>query len=209
MSQPPLSRSDLRRQLRQKRRALSSAQQKQASESLCRHLKHLPQLRAARHIALYWPADGEIDPRPIARWAWQRGIRCYLPVLHPWSKRRLWFTAFTAKTRFRRNRFGIAEPIKVARAPLSPKHLDVVLLPLVGFDRSGGRLGMGGGFYDTTFAFRRHQPGWNRPKLLGVAHQIQEVEWLALQSWDVPVDGVVTDGGLVGGRGFRGCFKAP
>ncbi|MDO6746697.1 5-formyltetrahydrofolate cyclo-ligase [Gilvimarinus sp. 1_MG-2023] len=188
----------LRRQLRNKRRTLSSQQQSFAAQALVDILTRQPWLKRARHIALYWPADGELDPRPIAHWAWQHGIACYLPVLHPWHTRQLWFTPFAAQTLFRRNRFGIPEPIKHRAAPLSPQHLDVVLLPLVGFDRSGGRLGMGGGFYDTTFAFKRRLPGFSKPRLIGIAHSCQEVEQLPLEPWDIGLDAVATEEGVIG-----------
>ena len=70
--------------------------------------------------------------------------------------------------------------------------LDAVLFPLVGFDETGGRLGMGGGFYDRTFAFSRIRPCM-APKLVGLAHDFQRVEQLPIEPWDVPLHGVVTD----------------
>jgi 5-formyltetrahydrofolate cyclo-ligase len=189
----PDNRRELRQMLRARRRALAPAAQARASAGLLQQLHKQPWFNRARRLALYWPADGEIDPRPVAAAAWQDHKRCYLPVLHPWLKRRLWFTPFARHTRFAPNRFGIPEPIGPVRAPLNNRHLDVVLLPLVGFDRSGGRLGMGGGFYDTTFAAKHRGQGFKRPRLVGVAHSCQEVEALALASWDVPLDGIATE----------------
>ncbi|WP_049723949.1 5-formyltetrahydrofolate cyclo-ligase [Gilvimarinus polysaccharolyticus] len=187
------NRRELRRVLRTRRRSLSPAQQMRASAGLRQQLQKQPWFNRAQRIALYWPADGEIDPRPIAAAAWQRHKRCYLPVLHRWLKRRLWFTPFARDTQFGKNRFGIPEPIAAQRLPRNPRHLDVVLVPLVGFDRSGGRLGMGGGFYDTTFAAKRRGGHFKRPRLVGVAHSCQEVAALELASWDVPLDGIATE----------------
>lgn len=191
------SKRALRTELRNKRRSLSPQQQTHAAQALVNILSQQTWLTRARRIALYWPADGELDPRPVAHWAWQQGIRCYLPVLHPWHKRQLWFTPFTSQTLFKRNRFGIPEPIAHKAAPLSARHLDVVLMPLVGFDRYGGRLGMGGGFYDTSFAFKRRQPGFSKPRLIGIAHSCQEVAKLPLEPWDIGLDGVVTEEGVI------------
>ncbi|WP_041521763.1 5-formyltetrahydrofolate cyclo-ligase [Gilvimarinus agarilyticus] len=193
MSATTGNRRELRRLLRARRRALSPAAQAKASAGLLRQLQLQPWFNSAKRIALYWPSDGEIDPRPVAARAWQHHKRCYLPVLHPWLKRRLWFTPFALRTRFAPNRFGIPEPVGPVRAPLNNRHLDVVLLPLVGFDRTGGRLGMGGGFYDTTFAAKRRAKGFKRPRLVGVAHSCQEVDALELASWDVPLDGIATE----------------
>lgn len=197
-AQPALgNKPALRKELRERRRALSPEQQTFASQALTNSLSRHPWLMSARHIALYWPADGELDTRPLAHWAWQHRKKCYLPVLHPWQLRLLWFTPFKPDTRFKPNQFGIPEPIRHQAAPLSPLHLDVVLLPLVGFDQYGGRLGMGGGFYDTSFAFKRRQPGFTKPRLIGVAHSCQEVAKLPLEPWDIGLDGVVTEEGVV------------
>lgn len=89
------------------------------------------------------------------------------------------------------NRFGIPEPRRSQRR-LPPWLLQLVLMPLVGFDKRGGRLGMGGGFYDTTFAFK-HQKMGARPTLIGLAHACQEVESLPLAHWDVPLNAIATD----------------
>lgn len=150
----------------------------------------------ARHIAVYLPNDGEIDPAFFMVLAQQLGKTCYLPVLHPILTNRLWFSRYTTRTPMHHNRFGIPEPhrpkVNDRRAPWA---MDVVLLPLVGFDANGGRLGMGGGFYDRTFAYTRHHCG-PRPRLIGLAHALQEVERLPVASWDIPLEAVVTDAGL-------------
>jgi len=92
-----------------------------------------------------------------------------------------------------RNRFRIAEPIPCAARQRAPWTLDLILLPLVGFDLHGGRLGMGGGFYDRCLAYRQRHKQWQKPVLLGVAHACQQVDRLTLASWDVRLDAVVTD----------------
>lgn len=90
-----------------------------------------------------------------------------------------------------KNRFGILEPLR-HQTNRSPRGLDAVLMPLVGFDRAGHRLGMGGGFYDRAFAFRFAR-SHGRPLLIGLAHSIQEVDSLDACHWDVPMDAIVTD----------------
>jgi len=187
----PASRQLLRTELRARRRALTPSQQAAASAWVLRHLMGLPAFRRARHIALYLANDGELDLYPVAEQLWKMGKHCYLPVLHPTLGRQLWFVEFTAATPLISNRFNIPEPDHRGAHKLPAQHLDMVLLPLVGFDRAGGRLGMGGGFYDTTFAF--HQGRQGKPYLVGIAHSCQEVETLELASWDIPLAAVVTD----------------
>jgi len=183
--------------MRLRRRALTPREQRQAAERLARHLTTLPDFVRSRHIALYWPNDGEVDPRPLAQRAWQAGKECYLPVLHPFEGRLLWFARWRPDTPLHPNRFGIPEPDPMGEPRWRAPYLNLVLLPLVAFDRAGGRLGMGGGFYDRTFAFKNGGPGTIGPSLVGLAHACQEVPQLVRDSWDIPLNAVVTDRGLV------------
>lgn len=191
----PDSRQTLRKELRARRNALNPTQQAAASAWALRHLMKLPQFLRAQHVALYMAADGELDPFPIAAQLWKMGKHTYLPVLHPTQEGQLWFVEYTEATVLKPNRFGIPEPDHRQERKLPAKLLDAVLLPLVGFDRNGGRLGMGGGFYDRTFAF--HKGKKTKPYLIGLAHACQEVEGLEVADWDVPLFSVVTDQALI------------
>ncbi|MCG6656717.1 5-formyltetrahydrofolate cyclo-ligase [Halomonas campisalis] len=195
----PDARKRLRRALRRRRRALSPRQQRQAAQALCRRLRQLPELQRARRVALYLPNDGEIDPRPLIPWLTRRGARVYLPVLKPLSHNVLWFVHYHPGTPMVRNRFGIPEPETrhgAHRARRLPAWaLDLILLPLVGFDDAGQRLGMGGGFYDRSLAFTR-RPG-PRPRLIGLAHECQRISRLPSAPWDIPLDAIASDARLV------------
>ena len=92
----------------------------------------------------------------------------------------------------RRNRFGLAEPAPRAARQRPAWTLDLILLPLVGFDARGGRIGMGGGFYDRSLAYRNRYKNWHKPTIIGLAHACQQVDQLPLSSWDVRLDAVVT-----------------
>jgi len=188
----PGNRSELRRWLRARRRALSSAQQQHAAEALALNLLRHPDLYRARHVAVYLANDGEISPHVYIRLGRQRGIHFYLPVLHPVYDGRLAFSPYHEDTPLVSNRFGIPEPRFCAREQRAAWALDAVLFPLVGFDETGGRLGMGGGFYDRTFAFSRYRPRL-APRLIGLAHDFQKLPQLPTEPWDVPLHGVVTD----------------
>ena len=189
------TKSELRRALRRRRRALGGMAQRLAARRLARALARHPWFLAADSVAGYVAADGEIDPTPLLEWALTLGKQVYLPVLRDGDH--LLFGRYRRGQRMRRNRFGIPEPTGERRPPWA---LALVLLPLVGFDRSGGRLGMGGGFYDRSFAFLlkgKHRS----PRLLGLAHHFQQVEQLPREPWDVPLAAVVTDRGWVNVRG--------
>jgi len=194
-----LSRPALRRQLRQKRRSLSATQQRLSAQKLHRQLVHNPLFRRARHIAFYLANDGEIDPRPLLLAAQKMGKATYLPVLKAWPRTRMVFQRIKPGERLRANRFGIKEP-RFSPARQRPTWaLDLVLMPLVGFDESGGRLGMGGGFYDRSLAYRSRRKKSHKPTLLGLAHECQKVDRLPLAHWDVKLHATVTEEGWYAG----------
>ncbi|VXC03551.1 5-formyltetrahydrofolate cyclo-ligase [Pseudomonas sp. 9Ag] len=194
-----LSRPALRRQLRQARRQLSPTRQRLAARDLYRQLAQHPVFRRARHIAFYLPNDGEIDPRPLMLEAQRRGKATYLPVLNAWPRTRMVFQRLMPNERLRPNRFGIAEPAFRPNRQRRIWTLDLVLMPLVGFDEDGGRLGMGGGFYDRSLAYRGRRKNGHKPTLLGLAHECQKVDRLPLEPWDVSLQATVTDLSWYGG----------
>ena len=187
------SRAALRRLLRQRRRALGRAAQRRAARNLYRQIAQHPLLRRARSLALYLPADGEIDPGLIREACWRRGIAVYLPLLADWPRTHMSFQRIRRGERLYPNRFGIAEPRRNRAQQRKAWTLSLLLLPLVGFDARGGRLGMGGGFYDRALAWRVRRPNCQRPQLIGLAHACQQVDALPLEPWDVPLTGVFTD----------------
>lgn len=182
----------LRRRLREQRRALSSRQQQQAASALLQHIARQPWFRNSRRLAFFMASDGEIDPSPLMTLAAAAGKACYLPVLHPLKFNRLYFVRHQPGERLPSNRFGIPEPPLHHHRTVPAWSLDVIFMPLVGFDRTGNRIGMGGGFYDRTLAFvrQRHRA---TPRLVGLAHAFQQVETLAPQPWDIPLHYVATD----------------
>ncbi|WP_426415118.1 5-formyltetrahydrofolate cyclo-ligase [Aestuariirhabdus sp. LZHN29] len=188
-----LSRSQLRQHLRFCRNRLSAQDQRNASARLTANLACHPAFIRSQHIAFYLANDGEIDPDALIQRAWSMGKQCYLPVLKPGSSNELWFTAFHSDTRLTPNRYGINEPSLHHGQHRPAWSLDLVLMPLVGFDPTGNRLGMGGGYYDRSFAFLQQQPPLRRPTLIGLAHECQRVDQLPCDSWDIPLSEIITD----------------
>ncbi len=185
--------SELRRSLRAKRRRLSDATQRHHAQQLAHILgKHTIFLRA-RHIGGYWAADGEIDPGPLLQLAQARYKTCLLPVLRPHPRRKLWFVRHTTGDPLEANHYGIPEPSLRNGRIRPPWALDLLLLPLVGFDADCNRLGMGGGYYDQTLAYLSTRIHWRRPLLVGLAHECQRVEQLEARPWDIRLDMVVTE----------------
>lgn len=185
-----LSRQDFRRLIRTKRNALCSDTQYQAALDLIHQFSQLSELPQAQHIALYLSSDGELDTSPLIHWLWQQDKAVYLPVIHPFSQGQLLFLHYTPKTALVYNRYGILEPKLDLRLIQPLAKLDLICTPLVGFDRHGHRLGMGGGYYDRTLS------GWFTTgvgaKPIGIAHDCQYVEALPVEAWDIPLPKIVT-----------------
>lgn len=191
-----VSKSVLRRRLRRARAGLSGPAQRLAGRRAAQRLARTLRFKRARSVAVYIAADGELDPAPLAQLARREAKTCYLPVLHPFLPGRLLFGAWAEASALRPNRYGIPEPTSRCLV-VWPRRLDLVVVPLLGFDARGNRLGMGGGYYDRSFAFRARCPGWRRPLLVGYAHACQQVERLPRAAWDIPLDWVVTDQSLM------------
>lgn len=178
----------IRKQIRQARQQLSAVEQQQAAHRLCQQFLSLPELTSSQHIAIYLHNDGEIATTNLIQALWQLGKAVYLPVLHPFTPGFLLFQHYQPCTEMTCNKFGIAEPRLACQQVKCLFELDMVLTPLVAFDSDGQRIGMGGGFYDRTFA---KQP-LVQQRMIGLAHDCQRVENIPAEVWDLPLPVVVT-----------------
>jgi 5-formyltetrahydrofolate cyclo-ligase len=170
------------------RRRPVTAEDREASASAAKELliAH-PLFQKAQSIACYMAQPDEFGSRLMIEEVWRAGKRCYLPVL---SSDHLTFALYHFDTPLRLNRYHIAEPENTEL--LAADHLDLVIMPLSGFDLHGHRLGKGGGHYDRTFAFKREKPD-GKPFLLGLGYQCQCVDHIPQDPWDVALDGVLTE----------------
>jgi len=187
-----LSAADIRQLKRRQRQSLSPQIQQQHSQSLCQNITKEKSYKNSQHIAVYLANDGEIDSALLIEHALFLRKTIYLPVLSP-LKNSLYFAPYTVGDHLKLNRFSIPEPVCRPSDWKTASQLDLLLLPLVAFDDQGNRMGMGGGFYDRTLAYLRHRQHWRKPVLMGLAHEIQKVELLDAQSWDIPLDVIVTE----------------
>lgn len=183
----------LRQQIRAARAALSPDFCRDAAHALVERVALLPVFRQAQHIAGYRAIKGEMDPALLLAAALAAGKQVYLPVLFGKTEP-MRFAPYVPGSVLKANRLGIPEPAVGVDELLAPHALDLVLTPLVAFDVHGNRLGMGGGFYDRTFAFC-HTPG-PRPFLLGLAYELQKIPPFERQPWDVPLDAVATEAAI-------------
>ncbi|OFC71369.1 5-formyltetrahydrofolate cyclo-ligase [Alteromonas confluentis] len=185
-----LSRGDLRKRLRTQRNSLTPEAQHDAAHMLAEQLTKLPEWQRANTVAAYLENDGEVGLQAVINSANQADKILSLPVIHPFNRQHLLFLRYHQNTVLTRNRFNIQEPVLRCPDVVPFSHHQLILMPLVGFDADGNRLGMGGGFYDRVLAPYRHRE--NRPLLIGTAHDCQHVDHLPIEPWDFPLDMVIT-----------------
>jgi 5-formyltetrahydrofolate cyclo-ligase len=186
-----MNKRELRGILRHKRRAIAPWQRRRAAQELRRNVARSGVLRRSRRIGFYLATGEEMNLLPLLNQASWQNKACYVPVVPPRFQRRLGFSRLTARPRWYANRFGIEE--HWSPRPVRAWQLDLLFLPLVGFDAEGYRLGMGGGFYDASLAYLMRRKRWRKPLLVGVGYECQKVERVPREPWDIPLDAVVTE----------------
>ena len=198
------TRNQIRQLIRTKRQNLSHIDQKQLSGDLLTQLTQRTDVLAAKSIAVYLANDGELDPMQFIHWCWQQNKNIYLPVIHPFSPGNLLFLHYHQNSEMQSNKYGILEPKLDVRLIKSINDIDIIFTPLVAFDLTGNRLGMGGGFYDRTLsAWFKHyryvdeeknayERKLTKPYPIGLAHDIQLIDAIPSQLWDIPLPEIVT-----------------
>lgn len=178
---------DIRKTLLKIRETISSEERLYAAKQAAVILQSLPFFSAKTHFACYFSHKNEFDCAPLMQMIWQAKKFCYLPILT--LDKTLEFALYHQHDPLKTNRYQIHEPITRETIPL--EILDVILMPLVGFDLQGNRLGMGGGYYDRTF--EKIAKASQRPYFIGLAYEAQKCETIPHDAWDVPLDGVLTE----------------
>jgi 5-formyltetrahydrofolate cyclo-ligase len=187
-----ISRVTLRKELQCARHQLSKEQVEHYSQSISERLLKESLWIEATHIALYASHQNEVATDALIKTMWQAGKKAYLPMIN--EDQKLTFALYTPSTLREKNRLGILEP--VSPTLFDAANLDIVIVPLVGFDIHKNRLGMGAGHYDRTFAFLRDSHLPSKPLLIGLAYEIQKTDKLDAENWDIPLDYVITEKAL-------------
>ena len=190
-------RASIRRAMRKKRASLSAPERLAAADAIAEVLGELPELLTDQYVAGYWAVAGEVSLHRVVPPLLRREQTYLLPVLSPDGDPSLRFAPWRPGAVVAPNRYGIPEPQCEPAALVEAAEIELVLLPLVAFDRRGHRLGTGAGYYDRSFAFLKEVERPALPLLVGVAYAFQEVKSLEIEAWDVPLDFVATEHELI------------
>lgn len=174
----------LRQHFRTLRQNIAATERSIAAGKAAEILLRQPNFIASKNIACYLASATEFDVAPIIAAIWHAQKNCYVPLIQPDLS--LHFVRYDEGAALKPNRFGIFEPVDT-HLDIPFAELDLVLLPLLAFDRRGQRLGTGGGYYDRTFADEL------TPPLIGVGYAAQEAPALPVDPWDVRLSAVLTE----------------
>lgn len=197
-------RDELRKRLRTARGQLEPAAVAEYSQQISSRL--YPLLKDAKHIAGYLALGREVDMAAVLTRCQSDNKHTYVPVVI--ENNQMLFVPYQADTELLPNQYGILEPVANSDVARDPATLDAVIVPLVGFDKRCNRMGMGGGYYDRAFASKQiltannkasqkttaqgEQNQMRRPQLIGAAFDLQMVDDVFPDWWDVPLDYIVT-----------------
>ncbi|HZH53727.1 MAG TPA: 5-formyltetrahydrofolate cyclo-ligase [Microvirga sp.] len=184
---PPELKDRLRREGFARRDALDEAFRENAARRIAEQALDFPGLKDVTPVGAYWPIRSEVDPRPLMEALLARGQDVALSqILHPHLSWRLWQPGDVLV----KGGFGVREP-----GPDAPEVFPAALLvPLVAFDRRGGRVGYGKGHFDRAIAALEDK----HPILtVGLAYAVQEIEQVPVEPHDRPLDVIITESELI------------
>ncbi|AEE97348.1 5-formyltetrahydrofolate cyclo-ligase [Mahella australiensis] len=184
----------IRQAVLEKRSRLTPLEAAQKSEAICRAVVATRTFVSARFIMAYIDARNEVQTECIIRQAWAEGKRLAVPVCIP-QTHTLLVSELTSFEELRDGFYGIKEPMEEYMRPASPEQLDIIIVPAVAYDRRGYRIGYGGGYYD------RFLSSLDKDIVtIGIAFDIQIVGEVPVQPFDIPVDMVITESGIIKGE---------
>jgi 5-formyltetrahydrofolate cyclo-ligase len=180
----------LRRNVHFVQSTMGPEQVARASVKIAERVIACPEFASAERVALYAATEGEIDVRAVFEAGVAAGKCCVFPRCREGNQ--LEFSQIEEWDELVPGRYGIYEPPE-SRLPIALSKVSLALVPGLAFDRHGGRLGRGGGYYDRTFL----KPSSSKPKLMGVAHSIQVFDAIPVGEHDRRVDLLVTEATLI------------
>jgi len=181
---------NLRTRIKEKRGQLSSDNVGRLGEAIFRNILDSNILNDKKRIAIYYSVKNEVTTKQIIKHLWAENKELFLPII---QLNQLMFGPYKSGDTLSKNKFGIPEPVTRTEDLIAADILDLVIVPLVAFDSNCNRLGMGGGYYDRALAFKQTSSKTHSPLLIGLAYELQKVNALEINSWDIPMDGIISE----------------
>lgn len=184
----------LRKEMIDKRRALSQEEWRQKSQAVLTHVKNFPMPEDAKNVMIFMDFRKEVQTRPIIEWLWSRGCRVVIPRVVK-GQPLLELCLIESFDDFTLSSFGILEPKATHSLFAAPEDIDFVFMPGVAFTPKGARLGYGGGYYDQLIPLLR-----SGTPLVALAFDLQIVQEIPLEAHDALMDVIITESGPISCR---------
>jgi len=182
----------LRQEKLQKRKEVPEADRQKESSEIISFICNSKRYGNAETVFTFISMDKEVNTHPLIEQAWQDGKKVAVPIAKKGG--RMYFVNLSSFLELKKSPFGVMEPQKEETEAVIPRENDIFLVPGSVFDKKGNRYGYGGGFYD------RYLQQYSEIYKIGVAFSFQVVEFdLQVDGYDIPVDCIVTEKGLIGG----------
>ncbi len=176
----------LRNELRQRLRRIGEDELAERSHAAAQRLFDEPVFDRARVVMIFLSMPNEIDTRPIALRCWQRQKTVTAPLVHFEQRHMIPVVIRSLNDPMDTDERGLSNPVEGGPMPI--EDIDLLIVPGLGFDPQGHRIGRGAGFYDRFLS----QPGF-RATTFGLSFDEQVVDTVPTQAHDVPLDGLITD----------------
>jgi len=189
------STQETRNRIRAARRAAPQEKRAIWSRRTCARIAALSSFQTANIVAGFLAFDGEADPAELMAQAIDQGKQVYVPTIINKGEP-LMFVPWSENCALEENRYGILEPVAPKSEWIAAGQLDFVITPLVAFNESCDRIGVGGGFYDRSFSFlnrSNNKSEESNVRLVGFAFELQKVDSIETNDWDVPLSAVATE----------------
>lgn len=183
------SQQKIRTHYRKIRTELTRAKRDQATQKIAQTVIHSSWFQRSKNIACYLSTPDEVSTWQIIERGLQMKKRIFAPIVK--KNNVMQFQELNAKSVLRRNDYGLFEPGDGQL--INANELDVVITPLVAFDHLNNRIGMGGGYFDRTFAFLKNRHCYFHPKLIGVAFACQETTRISPNPWDIELYCIISE----------------
>ena len=183
-----LKKTEIRKTLLKQRRVLSASKKTQYELQMLNFMRTWDVFKEACIIHIFLSKADEPETSQIIELAWKSGKQIGVPCVLP-DTLELFHSQLTSFEDLRPGALDVLEPSPEQRTTLIPESFDLVIVPGVAFDRQGGRLGYGKGYYDRfldqSLAFR-----------LALAFDFQILKTVPTEMYDVPMDGILTENGF-------------
>lgn len=183
---------EIRKRLRTERKRLDKQSVETAAKHATAQIIYLNEFLRSKTIGIYLPQENELDTTPIIHCAEKQGKKIFLPVTPAKNSKILSFYSYRTGDSLIKNHHDILEPDPNTQTSIATSELDLIFMPLVGFDDECNRIGRGAGYYDQTLGFI-NETSAKRPTLIGLGYEFQKITNIVPSKWDVPLDHVITE----------------